>query len=381
MSLPPESTLDDVIVRIKQSYQNKNKNVGRISHVVLKEGPRAFRIATLMEILDPEKGDIHHHSLKIDQIDRFARKGWFTKPEKSVRIEGDDPNEIERLFRFLHAHSVGALETEDDSKLHIVKTSDYENLASLLTALPNLPSPDKMELLKTLIQEIGESDTDTSDYIQTLSGSNVGVLRHIAAASKFVDYKNAHDHLNDLIEDTSTLEPAFQNHLAANSWMFGSEYSELLDRRKWARDENLDFMLRRTTDGYLEVIEIKRAISTDLFRYDTSHDSYFPSEPLSKVLGQVINYVELLERSRDPILAKDGEDVLKIRTKIIIGRSGNKNQLAALRNFNSHLNGIEILTYDQLLAISKRVLNVFSDTSEQTKNIPIASLEAEEIPF
>ena len=39
--------------------------------------------------------------------------------------------------------------------------------------------------------------------------------------------------------------------------MLGSEYSELLDRRTWTRDDNVDFMLRRTADNYLEVIEIK----------------------------------------------------------------------------------------------------------------------------
>ncbi len=39
--------------------------------------------------------------------------------------------------------------------------------------------------------------------------------------------------------------------------MFGSEYSELLDRRRITRDEQADFLLRRTTDGYIELIEIK----------------------------------------------------------------------------------------------------------------------------
>ena len=84
MPLPPESTLDDVKLRIRESYQNPN--VGQIYQVVLKEGPRTFRIATLLEILDGKTRTFHHFSLKLDSIDR-KKQGWFSKPEKSVRLQ------------------------------------------------------------------------------------------------------------------------------------------------------------------------------------------------------------------------------------------------------------------------------------------------------
>ena len=74
--------------------------------------------------------------------------------------------------------------------------------------------------------------------------------------------------------------------------MFGSEYSELFSRRTWTRDDNLDYMLRRTVDGYLEIVEIKTAFSDRLFIFDTSHDSYYPSVKLSTVLaGQCRDYL------------------------------------------------------------------------------------------
>jgi len=56
MSLPPDSTLDDAKVRIRESV--KNPNVGKTEQAVLKEGPRAFRLATLFEIMNPESGEI-----------------------------------------------------------------------------------------------------------------------------------------------------------------------------------------------------------------------------------------------------------------------------------------------------------------------------------
>jgi uncharacterized membrane protein (UPF0182 family) len=56
-SLPASQTLDDVIVRIRKSYSNPN--VRTINQVVLKEGPRAFRIATLLELINPTTKAFH----------------------------------------------------------------------------------------------------------------------------------------------------------------------------------------------------------------------------------------------------------------------------------------------------------------------------------
>jgi hypothetical protein len=57
-------TLDDVIVRIKKSYTYPN--VRSIPEVVLKEGPRAFRIPMLMELVKPLTNEFHHYQLEID---------------------------------------------------------------------------------------------------------------------------------------------------------------------------------------------------------------------------------------------------------------------------------------------------------------------------
>ena len=74
-----------------------------------------------------------------------------------------------------------------------------------------------------------------------------------------------------------------------------------------------------------------------------------------------MKYIEEVERNRDAILAKDGIDTLKIRVRVIVGRDGNKAQQEALRNFNSHLHRIEVITYDQLLRIAERVLSMFQE--------------------
>jgi hypothetical protein len=116
-------------------------------------------------------------------------------------------------------------------------------------------------------------------------------------------------------------------------------------------------MLHRTTDDYLELIEIKTPLgSKPPFIEDSSHDCLYPRRELSAVLGQVTHYLEKLDATRHTIRSEDGEDVNKICAKIVIGRDGDAEQIAVLRRFNGHLHRIEILTFDQLVRIARRVL-------------------------
>jgi hypothetical protein len=126
--------------------------------------------------------------------------------------------------------------------------------------------------------------------------------------------------------------------------------------------------------GYLEIIEIKTPIP-ELFKHDLSRDSYYPSEALSRAIGQVTGYIEQLDSDRNRIRAIDHEDQLKIRARIILGRDGDKDQRTGLRNLNAHLNRIEVLTYDQLLRIAGRVLNVFAEQHKAICN------DIDDLPF
>ena len=227
------------------------------------------------------------------------------------------------------------------------------------------------------------SDASISQLEAAFAGGKVDVLRAIAVSAKLVEYRAVVARLESLIEANDEPERTYQELLEENAWLFGSEYSELLERRKWTRDDNLDFMLRCTSDGYLEIVEIKKPIDQSLFNKDKSHQSYFPAEPLAKVLGQVIRYIDEVDRHRDPIAARDAEDPLKIRARIIIGRDGDKNQQEALRKLNAHLHRIEVLTFDQLVKIGRRVLDIF----EQQKTVDAAAVTANsasttvDIPF
>lgn len=360
-ALSPETPLDAVLVKIRETYSNPS--IRNIRQVVLRDGPRTFRIATLLEVIDPNTTVFHHYSLKIDHVDK-RKAGWFAKPERSVRLDGGSPDEIETLYRFLHALYEDKL-TAGTGTLHVIRGEDYATLGKLLESLPNLAATDRLHVVKTILSQLEESPSEVSEFVAVFQESNPETLKHIAVASRMVEYKKAYAQLRALVDDPSTPEKMFQEHLKNHPWMFGSEYSELLARRTWTRDDNLDYMLRRTVDGYLEIVEIKTAFTDALFIQDGSRDSYYVSAKLSPVIGQVTRYIEEVERNRDSILVHDHCDPLKIRARAILGRDGPLEHQAALRNLNSHLHRIEIVTFDQLLRIAARVLAVFETEEVQ----------------
>lgn len=374
-TLPPDLTLDDVIVRIKKSYTNPN--VRSITEVVLKEGPRAFRIAMLMELVNPLTNEFHHYQLKIDQIDR-TKKGWFSKAEKSIRLEGKDPDEIEKLYRFLKA-SLSNQFKDESGELHLIRGEDYAKLGELLKALPNLADHDKLHLVKSILTQLDGTVSTTKEFAAAFEGSSDQTLRHIATASRLVQYKGALAELKRLVADPGTFESEFQSHLGQHPWLFGSEYSELLPRRTWTRDDRLDYMLRRTVDNYLEIVEIKTAFNEPLFVHDVGRGAYYPSAKLSPVIGQVMRYIEEVERNRDSILAKDKDDTLKIRARAIVGRS-HADEQPALRNLNAHLHRIEIITFDQLIRIGERVMAIFETPNLESDDVPSEGYD-DAIPF
>jgi len=359
-TLPPENTIDDVKVRIQESY--KNPNVRRVTQTVLKEGPRAFKIASLMEIINPTTDEFHHYSLKIDHIDK-TRAGWFYKPERSVRLEGNEQDEIEKLLKFLAAAYRDKFNSAS-GEMHLISSADYAKLENLVDAIPNIADTDKIHLVGTLISQLDEDSSSIASFVNAFEESGTETIQHIATASRLVEYSKSLRKLRELVADSDTPEREFQKHLEVNPWMFGSEYSELLPGKTWTRDDRLDYMLRKTVDDYLEIVEIKTAFDDALFLKDRSQDSYYPSSKLSPVIGQVTRYIEEVVRNRDSILVTDDVDTLKIRAKVIVGRDGSAEHQAALKNFNAHLYRIEIITYDQLIKIAERVLSAFDPQPE-----------------
>lgn len=364
---PASLSLEQIKVRIQETFGNPN--IGKTHQVILKDGPRAYRIATVFEIMDPKRHALHHLSLRLDSFEK-TKQAWKAKPEKSIQIDGEKPNEIKALYEFLSVILSGHY-PDCAGDFRVIDSDKYKAFENIASLIPNLSGGRKVELVKKLLESIESSDVDPDLFIDAFKHSSPEAVKYIGVAARFVQYKSAFAHLERLIRSLDERETRYQNHLKENLWIFGSEYSEILERRKWTRDDNLDFMLRRTVDNYLEIIEIKTPATMPLFNYDKSHDSYYASAKLSMVIGQVYRYIEEVERNRDSIISQDKIDPLKIRARVIVGVDGSEAEQAALRIMNSHLHRVEIVTYDQLLRVAKRTLDIFkSQIADGSRFVP-----------
>lgn len=369
MKLDYSVSPDELLV---QRTKTRDPNVSVVYEAKLKDGPQAFRFAFIYKIVNPRTGDLHHYALKIENWKRTKTRGWEEQPERSISL---DQEEFEKLVDFIES-VVGERLPGEEREYVVVRGREFGRVRDLVRMLPKLETEAKLEFVREVLRGVADDAFDSSELMEGVVGDSRSVLQEIAAAANLVQYRQAYDDLQALIEDPAAREKQFQRLLQDNPWMFGSEYSELLDRRTWTRDERQDFMLRRTVDGYLEIAEIKTPSVPPLFNWDASHKSYYPSAPLSLVVGQVINYIEQVDRDRNSIMLKDQVDPLKIRARVIIGRDGDAEQQQALRNLNGHLHRIEVLTFDQLSRIAQRVLDVFR--SEAAGN---AVDEDDDLPF
>lgn len=358
-NFPPTATIETIKIGIRQSQNNPN--IGRTYQVELKSGPRVFKIATIFEVMNAHTDELHHYALRLDCFEK-KKSGWQYKPDRTIHLDGE-VGEIAGLVQFIR----GVTETEKpdtDGNFLIVDENSYLSAQNVAEFLRDANNTTKSQIVRAIIDDISRTDEIPEELQDAFQAGSINVLNSIAASARLAHYRHSLQQLQALIASNASSESTLQELLEQNPWLFGSEYSELLDRRSWTRDDRLDFMLRRTVDGYLEIVEIKTPFSEPLFRYDKSHDSYYPSAELSKVIGQVMRYIEELERGRDSIIARDGYDPMKIRARIIIGRDGDVEHQKALYALNAHLNQIEIQTFDQLLRIGERVLGVFKHSLE-----------------
>ncbi len=345
-----------IIVQATETNNEEFPDLNGIKSTVLVRGPRVCKEVKYTKILNRHTGEVHHYALTLQTL-RNKKGEWGYDEKNTITLSSEGDDEIQKLIDFLTVVR-GEIVPEETSGYLVVPTAENADYHQVIREnLVNLSAIGKGEVIAEVLA-LAATDSQLLDVLLERAEGAPQLFSGAAAALNLATYRVAVEKLTKLIQSSERVsEATFQNHLTENPWMFGSEYSELLDRRRWTRDEIQDFVVRRTTDGFVELIEIKTPLTgKSLFLYDTSHKSYYPSAELSKVIGQVQNYIEKLDADRHAIKANDDEDTCKIRAKIIIGRDEDIEQIKALRRLNSHLHRIEIITFDQLQRIAERVL-------------------------
>ena len=159
------------------------------------------------------------------------------------------------LTTFLN--SVTSNQFPGDGTFHIVDDDTYKSVEELTRLIRKTDLSAKLQLMQMLIAEISKAPIISDELKEVLEVGSGELLKNIAAIARMVQYQKTYESLSQLVNESEIKEQSIQDLLSKNPWLFGSEYSELIDRRSWTRDNRLDFMLRRTVDDYLEIIEIK----------------------------------------------------------------------------------------------------------------------------
>lgn len=347
-----EPTLEQAIVTRKLIDKAKNPNLGFLNTIVLRENKAGAITADHVQVINQKTGEIHHSYVKLSYLKRIAKSrggGYTISSPKEIIIDDDKMDEISAFRDFLTVVKGGDLPDEAGKYLilRVDDDGDTQNFARLRSILSD---SNKSLLALEVLESVGQ-DAELLQQMSELAATNPDSVRIASAALKLGQYSLAIEKLETMVAANPT-EGRFQEHLNQNPWMFGSDYSELLDQRDFVQGQITDFPLRRTADGCLEILEIKRPFADSLFVYDTSHNSWYPRSELSQAVGQIMGYIDELDAQRDTIWRRHKILVHKVRAKIVIGRDGDENQAEALRRYNSHLNRIEVITFDQLCKIA-----------------------------
>lgn len=241
--------------------------------------------------------------------------------------------------------------------LDLVKTVDSKLVKSLFD---KVNEDEKLSLVLEVLNEseIQNLQASIQQNHHKISIANLKQLLELEESTTITDSIKTHDNLAQYVAGQS--EKIFQNWIEKNIWTLGIDYIQKHPARQIGINSESDLIME-TTDGFIDLIELKRP-KFELFDYDGSHKSFYPSKELSKVIGQCMQYLKVLEDYKLVLEKRHKFKLLRPRIKIIVGRTHkfNVEQFEALRMLNSSLNHIQIISYDYLCLCGENIISYYS---------------------
>ncbi|MFL5628383.1 MAG: hypothetical protein ACJ788_22615, partial [Ktedonobacteraceae bacterium] len=222
-----------------------NPNISIVDTVVLHSTSQVFKRATHFIIVEGSREKPHHHALKIETF-RKTKEGFRLDDKHSVTLEDEQEDEISRLATFLC--TARTMPDAAGDYLVVPIGSDKLKRQAIMQVANAIAASDKVDALAELLLQI-KGNPEVLQSLARRIAEDPQASKEATAALNLARFSSAVEELERLIKKSDTKEAHFQAHLSEHPWIFGSEYSELLDRRKWTRDEQQDFMVRRSADG------------------------------------------------------------------------------------------------------------------------------------
>lgn len=230
----------------------------------------------------------------------------------------------------------------------------------LLLPLDDAASANLSELDSTDVGRALAALLSSDGILNAVSGDPEGkrLLGVVQAALRIAELEAAVDELEQKLSDGVAAEGAYQDWCEKYNWVFGNAYTMRDDVRNIALGDQVDLLLSQTANGLRDIIELKRP-DKEVILYDAGHKSWYWSSDAAKAIGQCHRYLDALHEAAAHGL-RDHPELVAYHPKatIVIGRSNEwtEDQVRALHGLNARLHGVQIITFDHLLAQAKEFL-------------------------
>lgn len=295
-------------------------------------------------------------------VSRKMKTAGETQP-RWVYLPGFNLNpkkEFSRFFDIIQKIKEGKVQDIVD----LIQSTDFNlqanNLDKLSKILKNY-SVKKRRTKKDIIERtrMQQEIAQLSEKVNVLSDKNRR-LKLQSFKNKTPDYRKILKRIKSDLERESHNEPYFQAKFTENKWIFGPWYEDVLPKRKPDVSNEPDFVLKRF-DGFLDIVEIE-APGKPIFTNPDKSGKMRPRAELTQALTQVINYIDLYNENYMKEFyntyqtnVENPLNPYKPKGLVIIGRD-KKPERKHLRQFNSYLNNVTIVTYDEFLHNSETIL-------------------------
>lgn len=341
---------------------------GKVSYgdpVILHESSR-FRVV-LVPFFVPHTD----HTELATKLITYAKKpppmDWAVVEEKSLSLSEASTR---KLLTALKAHLAVATQDEDGSYLLVRIGAGTTSLGD------HDPADVAAALAKVLSQE---------EVVAHLSGTEFSteLANAFRTAIRLSEMRAAVTELRTALDAGEAAEATYQSWCQRHSWAFGNAYVMRDEVREIAPGDHLDILLPTVIAGYRDIVELKRP-DVEVLIWDAMHRNHYFSAEVSRAIGQVHRYLDVLQEVAATGL-RDHPEVVAYhpRAIIVIGRSRGweEDRLRAIHGLNSRLSGLSIMTYDQLLAQGERLVELLN-TAEPESAMDLGSMDLDdEVPW
>jgi len=235
---------------------------------------------------------------------------------------------------------------------HIAETTLFPSIGWKISGTV---SEVELSILQKLTKQVKSQSEELSEKKKVIAEliSNITIYRDQNLRNRVPEFKNTLDEFKKLVEAKKT-ESFYQQSLKKNFWMFGLEYVSVKSQKMAGASNRPDFSLERY-DKFRDIVEIKRP-QDDVF-VKTRSNRYSQGQKIKEALSEVMDYVDyFLKHVNDEAIEYD-ETYYKPKAIIVVGRT--KDFKDKIRQLNSFLHRIEIITYDDLIERAQKIIDFY----------------------